>query len=197
MAQAYCDKNDEFETFVAFGANVALGRQSLSEAIIVAISALDRPTCRLLRQSRMFHTPCFPAGAGPDYVNAVAAFRTTLTPRDVLALLHGVESDMGRERAQRWGSRTMDLDLLAYGNLVLPDPVTFWHWHDLAADQQSLRAPDTLIVPHPRVSERAFVLIPMLDIAPDWRHPLLGKTTAQMAAALPMAEKRAVRPLST
>nr|WP_281070759.1 2-amino-4-hydroxy-6-hydroxymethyldihydropteridine diphosphokinase [Oceaniglobus trochenteri] len=181
---------------VALGANTTLAGQTREEAVMSALQRLDSSTCRLLKYSRMFMTPCFPAGAGPDYINAVASFETRLTARNFLARLHSVETDLGRERVQRWGSRTMDLDLLAYGESVLPDRATFLHWHDLAIEEQKMRAPDKLIVPHPRMAERAFVLIPLLDIAPDWRHPVSGMTVRQMADALPEAEKSAVIPIT-
>jgi len=183
--------------FVAFGANVALAGKTLAEAVNQAIMGLDSPDCRLVRHSRLFHTPCFPAGTGPDYVNAVARFDTALAPDDLLTRLHKIETAMGRARVQRWGRRTMDLDLLAQGDLVLPDVATRRHWMDLAPEQQVLRAPDVLILPHPRLHERAFVLVPWLDIAPQWRHPVLGLTVAQMAATLPDADHSAVRPAAS
>lgn len=192
MTQALKARN---AALVAFGANTALAGQTLAGAVRHAMGALDRADCRLVRHSRLFHTPCFPIGAGADYINAVGLFHTALSPRDLLARLHNVEAEMGRKRVQRWGSRTMDLDLLAFDDNVLPDITTFCHWRDLAGDQQVLRTPDTLILPHPRLAERAFVLIPLLDIAPDWRHPVSGLTVMQMAAALPEAEKQAVRPV--
>jgi 2-amino-4-hydroxy-6-hydroxymethyldihydropteridine diphosphokinase len=197
VTQVDDDKKDHFEMLVAFGANVAMDGKTLSQAVQSAILTLNGRTLQLLRHSRLFQTPCFPAGAGPDYVNAVAAYQTALGAKDVMALLHKVENDMGRERVQRWGSRTIDIDLLAFGDLVLPDAATFWQWHDLPPEQQAVTAPDRLILPHPRLSERAFVLIPLCDIAPEWRHPVLGQTARQMADALPEAEKAAVRPLQS
>ena len=145
--------------------------------------------------SRFYETPCFPPGAGPDYINAVVLVTGEKPPKDVLETLHKVESRMGRTRETRWGMRTVDLDLVAVDDAVLPDIETVQSWIDLASDQQTLRAPDQLILPHPRLSDRAFVLIPMLDIMPDWKHPLTGLTTAQMLAALPEPDKASVRPI--
>ena len=149
--------------------------------------------------SRFFATPCFPAGAGPDYVNAAALLQVDggMTAAVVLARLHQIEAMFGRQRAQRWGKRTLDIDLLALDDTVLPDAATQTLWRDLATGQQTSRTPDRLILPHPRLQDRAFVLLPLADVAPDWRHPLLGLTVVQMLAALPAADLAAIHPLPT
>ena len=98
-------------------------------------------------------------------------------------------------REQRWGMRTLDIDLLALGDSVLPDAQTQDAWRDLAPETQARLAPDRLILPHPRLQDRAFVLVPLADVAPDWRHPRLGLTVRQMLEALPAADREAVKPL--
>lgn len=145
--------------------------------------------------SRFFETPCFPAGAGPDYVNACVLLKTNKKPKEVLTTLHMIESRMGRTRDTRWGMRTLDLDLIAVDDAVLPDVETAQTWIDLASDQQSLRAPDELVLPHPRLADRAFVLVPLMDVAPNWRHPLSRLTVAEMLEALPDQDKDAVNPM--
>jgi 2-amino-4-hydroxy-6-hydroxymethyldihydropteridine diphosphokinase len=151
---------------------------------------------RPLAVSRFFRTPCFPAGAGPDYVNAAAVVDCgALAPEAVLAALHRIEALHGRERLARWSGRTLDLDLLAMGGQVRPDAATQAAWRDLAVREQALRAPDRLILPHPRMQDRAFVLVPLCDVAPDWRHPLVGLSVAEMAARLPPADRAGVTPI--
>ena len=145
--------------------------------------------------SRFFMTPCFPRGAGPDYVNAALAVETSSSPSKLLSELHAIEANFGRERVERWGQRTLDLDLLAIGNRIIPDDATVQIWLDMAPEKQRLRAPNQLILPHPRLHERSFVLIPLLDIAPDWVHPVLGQTVLQLADALSDDDKMAVKPL--
>ena len=110
--------------------------------------------------------------------------------------LHFVENTLGRQRLQRWGNRTIDLDLIAYGDAVMPDLTTYAEWRDLAPDAQISRTPDRLIIPHPRVQDRAFVLIPLLDVAPDWVHPVSGVAIADMVQALPAGDKQSIRPIN-
>ena len=148
-------------------------------------------------QSRIFATPCFPAGAGPDYANACAQLEVESTPEETLVRLHAIEAAFGRKRISRWAGRTLDLDLIAHGPTITPDRATWDHWHGLAPDRQAAEAPDRLILPHPRLQDRAFVLVPLADIAPDWTHPVLGLTVRQMLATLPQEEIDAVRPIST
>lgn len=180
---------------VAFGANLKSGDLSLAQTVLAAAEALASPQVTLAAMSRLFASPCFPAGAGPDYVNAAALLRSTLDAQAMLAHLHAVEAVFRRARLQRWGRRTLDLDLLAAGATVLPDAATHQHWRDLAPADQSRLTPPTLILPHPRLQDRAFVLVPMADIAPDWQHPVLGLTVTQMLARLDPADIRAVTPL--
>ncbi len=180
---------------IAFGANVALGNKSLAQTILDAVARLTLPNLTLRQMSPLYATPCFPVGAGPDYVNAVALMDSGLEPAELLAHLHAVEADFGRDRVVRWGQRTLDLDLLALGDLVLPDGATQDHWRGLDPALQSQLAPQQLILPHPRLQDRAFVLVPMADVAPDWRHPGLGLTVREMLGKLEIAEIRAVTPL--
>lgn len=182
------------QSLVALGANVNLGDLSLEATILAAIAGFDGEGLEVAAASRLYETPCFPAGAGPDYINAAVMVtpRHLCSPAEFLAKLHRIESRFGRERLQRWGSRTLDLDLLAIGDLVAPDAATARHWMDLPAEDQTRLAPDQLILPHPRLQDRAFVLVPLADIAPDWRHPLLHKTVAEMLADLPDAARSEV-----
>lgn len=148
--------------------------------------------------SQLYKTPCFPAGAGPDYVNAAAIVtsRHLLDPEEILAVLHKVEASFGRERISRWAGRTLDIDLLALGDLIRPDLAGFRHWLGLPLAAQAQQAPDRLILPHPRMQDRAFVLVPLADVAPDWVHPVLGQSVREMLQALPAAERDAVTPLA-
>lgn len=161
----------------------------------MAISLIQRELGVIRGQSRLYKTPAFPPGAGPDFVNAALVLETGLPPAELMAKLHGIEAAHGRTRQQRWGARTLDLDLIFFDDLVLPDRQTYRHWADLPLSEQSRCAPDQLVLPHPRVQDRAFVLVPAAEIAADWRHPVLGQTVGALCAALPQAQRNEVRAL--
>ncbi len=180
---------------IALGANLNLRDHGPKVTLEKALDAVSRHDVVIRAVSRFFATPCFPVGAGPDYVNAAAMLETDQSPSELLHMLHEVEHEFGRERIQRWGMRTLDLDLVCFDDAILPDFAEFERWRTLSAKDQRQQAPDQLILPHPRLQDRAFVLVPMADVAPDWRHPVLGRTTAEMLADLPAEEVAAVTPL--
>ena len=183
---------------VALGANLPNGAIGPAETLRAALAAMPDEGLVVERASRLFATPCFPAGAGPDYVNAAACLRPVrgMEAQQVLAALHRIEARHGRARVQRWGMRTLDLDLLAMGSVVLPDPELAAAWRDLPPERQIAATPDRLILPHPRLQDRAFVLVPLAEVAPRWRHPALGLTVAAMLRRLPAADIAAVKALA-
>ncbi len=180
---------------IALGANLSLRGCGPKVTLERSLIAMAEAGLVIRKTSRFFATPCFPAGAGPDYVNAAVLIESDLTPQGVLDLLHRIEHDFERAREQRWGMRTLDLDLVCWDELVLPDDAEYQRWLTLPPEDQTKSAPEHLILPHPRLQDRAFVLVPMMDVAPDWRHPVLDRTVTQMVAALPPDEVAEVKPL--
>lgn len=131
-----------------------------------ALARLDADGIRVVGRSRFWRSAPVPASDQPWFVNAVAAVETALAPRPLLDALLGLERAFGRRRTVPNAARVLDLDLLAYGGRV--------------------SAPGAIpALPHPRLAERAFVLHPLADVAPDWRHPVTGKSVAALIAALP------------
>jgi 2-amino-4-hydroxy-6-hydroxymethyldihydropteridine diphosphokinase len=169
---------------IALGANLSVGESHPARTLRSALTMLQTADIEVEAISTFYRTPCFPPGAGPDYVNAAACLRCDMDPATLLARLHTIEAAFGREREARWGMRTLDLDLIAAGDRVSPDLETYDHWRTLPASEQARAAPDQLILPHPRVQDRAFVLVPLRDIAAHWRHPVLDRTVEEMCAAL-------------
>ena len=146
----------DIDAFVGLGANLGDTRVAL-KAAVAALAGL--PQTRLVKCSSYYRSEPVDS-SGPDYLNAVAQVRTRLAPNDLLARLQAIETRHGRERPYRNAPRTLDLDLLLYGDEVVDTPA--------------------LTVPHPRLHTRAFVLLPLAEIAPDLHLPGL----ADMAALL-------------
>lgn len=180
---------------IALGGNLTSAIGSPEQTLRAALVMLKNRGAVIRNVSPCYHTPAFPAGTGPKFTNAAAELSADWSPAQTLAVLHAVEADLGRERSVRWGERAIDLDLIAHGEQVLPDLETHAQWRNLVLSDQIERTPDTLILPHPRVQERAFVLVPLADIAPEWSHPVLKLTVQEMRDALPADDLAGVRPV--
>ena len=180
---------------ISFGANLT-GRNDNLASILADVSALLAEFKEItdVLVGRGFRTPAFPPGSGPDFLNAALSVQTSLGPIELLAALHRIEGEMGRTRTRRWEPRVCDLDLLAMGDSVLPDRRTVLHWMDLDDVLAMASAPPDLILPHPRLHRRGFVLVPLADIAPEWRHPILDRTVTQMLDQIAPADLADIRP---
>jgi 2-amino-4-hydroxy-6-hydroxymethyldihydropteridine diphosphokinase len=153
---------------IALGSNQRHARHGPPRLVLTAaLMALARAGVWIDSVSRAYATaPWGPPQ--PGYVNACLRARTSLNPRELMNLLHEVEKAFGRKRSRRWGPRVLDLDLIGYGALLLPSRL---HW----------RQGRGLTLPHPRAHLRPFVLLPLAEIAPGWRHPVLGRSARQLS----------------
>jgi 2-amino-4-hydroxy-6-hydroxymethyldihydropteridine diphosphokinase len=170
---------------VLIGSNQEWSRFSSKDVLALTLRYLWDAELYVTSVGRFYETPAFPKGSGPNYVNAAVAIRSQFAADSTLKKFHEIEQELGRIRETRWGQRTVDIDLISYGDLILPNEATQVDWVNLPLADQMRFSPDTLIVPHPRLQDRAFVLGPLMDIAPDWRHPVTHLTVRQMYEALP------------
>ena len=159
---------------IGLGANLPSPQHGPPVATLeAAVAALAARGLAIRARSRWWESAPVPLSDQPWYVNGVLEVETALGPEALLALLHEVEADFGRHRSVPNAPRILDLDLLAYGGLVRTGP-------------------QPPLLPHPRMAERAFVLHPLADIRPDWRHPASGLSLAALVARL--APEQVVRP---
>ncbi|EAW34392.1 2-amino-4-hydroxy-6-hydroxymethyldihydropteridine diphosphokinase [Lyngbya sp. PCC 8106] len=141
---------------IALGSNLGDSRATLENTL----KTIDQtPGITVKTYSSWYKTA--PIGPSqPDYLNGCAVLEVQLTPQELLTTLLAIEDKFGRVRQERWGARTLDLDVLLFGDLILETP--------------------KLQIPHPRMTERAFVLVPLAEIAPDWVEPVSGKVISQL-----------------
>ena len=196
ISQPFTRQNAISNAFIALGANDPDDIRLLYLRLKACIRDIASENVMIRSSSRFFRTPCFPIGAGPDFINGVVKLETDFSANALLNHLHDVEHKHARVRSQRWGPRTLDIDLLAFDDLVLPDERTYDMWRNLPLHDQKNRVPDQLILPHPRIQDRGFVLVPWGDIAPHWRHPISGLTVQKMLASIDPSEVQQIVPLS-
>ena len=149
------------QAYIALGSNLGDRRATLDAALRLLA---ESPGVKIVRVSAFLDTAPVGKTDQPRFLNAVAQIETSLPPRRLLELLLALETQLGRVRTEHWGPRTLDLDLILYGQRIISEP--------------------DLVVPHPLMHERAFVLEPLAEIAPDAPHPVLKMTAAELLPRL-------------
>ena len=181
------------KAIIALGASEGVDLCSVYDTIVSVSEVLPTKQCEIVGASRIYRTPCYPRGMGPDFYNRVVEVHTALPAPELMQVLHSIEEEYGRTREVRWAGRTLDLDLLAYEQEVSPSLETYMRWVNLPLELQMKEAPKELILPHPRLQDRGFLLIPLCDFKPEWLHPVLRQTALELRDALPKEQFEGVK----
>ena len=161
---------------LALGANLQSRFGTPYQTLRHVLALLPGRGVRVLQVSQFYSNPAVPASHQPDFINCVASVATTVEPLDLIAICLGIEREIGRVRADKWEARPIDMDIIDF-------------------DGRKMSA-EALTLPHPRLHERAFVLVPLLEIAPAWRHPVTLLTASELLESIPSTAKAALKPLA-
>jgi len=148
---------------IALGSNLVSAAGTSAQTVSAALTALEANGVHPLKVSRLYRSESWPDPNQPPFVNAAAQVQTAFSPPELLGVLHTVERAFGRVRGERNAPRTLDLDILDYDGRVEDGPP---------------------VLPHPRLENRAFVLLPLSKIAPEWRHPISRRSAAELMVPL-------------
>ncbi len=161
----------------ALGANIPSQVGKPKDTITHAISSIREAGIDVIDISGFYITKPVPASDQPDFVNCAITLASLKSAKQLLTIFHEIEGQLGRTRGERWSARTIDIDLIAFGQAVLPNQKL---WYELVNDPDPSVFINDPMIPHPRMHKRAFVLAPILDVAPNWVHPLYQKTARDL-----------------
>ena len=143
-------------TYLLLGSNLGNRKKYIASAI----SEIEAKLGSVSQRSSLYQTASWGKHDQPDFINQVIELKTSLEPKDLLSGILGIEADFGRKRIEKWGSRTIDIDILLYDDQIVNEP--------------------ELIIPHPYLAFRRFCLMPLCEIAPEFIHPVLKKNIQEL-----------------
>ena len=161
--------------YIALGSNLETENMNRLEILNKALEYFPMFSISLVKVSSFWESKSYPNNNQPNFINAVSEVQSILNPYQTLCSLKKIEIILGRKVNCRWGSRVLDLDILASGSLILPNLLIFNKWLKMPLEKQIQNQPNQLILPHPRIQDRLFVLKPLSEIDPSWIHPVLNK----------------------
>ncbi len=172
--------------WLALGSNLPHGGMEPLQVIRAAIAALKDLGLDQIKISGFYRTEPVPKSDQPDFINCVITGETSHKALEILDICQSVEQSFGRDRSIRWGARTLDIDIIDYDHQLYPSIDT---WHAVADNMEATTVMPELLLPHPFMHQRAFVLRPLCDLVPDWRHPVYRKTAADLLSEQPEQDR--------
>ncbi|HEY4326237.1 MAG TPA: 2-amino-4-hydroxy-6-hydroxymethyldihydropteridine diphosphokinase [Mucilaginibacter sp.] len=149
-----------FDVFLLLGSNLGDRNKLLQQAI----AQIEKNIARILKASSVYETQAWGKTSVPDYLNQVVMLQTNLAPQKLLEATLSIENTLGRQRQEKWGARTIDIDILFYGKIIINE--------------------ENLHIPHPELHKRRFTLEPLAEIAPELLHPILNRNILQLKSEL-------------
>ena len=180
---------------ISCGANIAGPFGEPLETLKIVLEELKIRKLEVIGKSKLYSSLAFPNPQEPKYLNRCLELKADFQALDVLTCLKQIEIKMGRRESSRWSSRTCDLDLLSFANQISPSNEVFDYWYKMPLEKQIFAKPNILLLPHPRLQDRAFVLKPLMEFAADWIHPVLNVSVKEMFNSLSKEERDSVKPI--
>ena len=180
---------------ISCGANISGPFGKPSETLTIVLDEFEQRNLKVVNKSALYSSLAFPDPQEPKYLNRCLELKVDVKAAEVLTLLKQIEIRMGRRAGSRWGSRSCDLDLLSFAGQVCPNKKVFDYWYRMTLEKQIIEKPTVILLPHPRLQDRAFVLKPLMEFAAEWTHPVLNLSVREMYNSLSRADKESVKPI--
>lgn len=172
--------------WLALGSNLPYGGMEPLQVVEAAISALQGAGLDETKVSTFYQTEPVPKSDQPDFINCVVVGKTDHKALEILEVCQSIEQSFERARSTRWGARTLDIDIINYDNQIVP---SIGAWRAVADKMNADTEMPRLVLPHPFMHQRAFVLKPLCDLTPGWRHPVYNRTAADLLAEQPEQDR--------